>query len=68
MEREAFAIIAKAMKRNGCDTENIRTYRNSSNYVDVLDVFTIFRFKIGKNKSYIVIPKSYASGITKYED
>ena len=68
VEREAFAIIAKAMKRNGCDTENIRTYRNSSNYVDVLDVFTIFRFKIGKNKSYIVIPKSYASGITKYED
>lgn len=67
-EREVFAIIAKAMKMNGCSVKNIRTYRNSSNYVDVLDVYTIFKFKIAKKKSYIVIPRQYAYGIDKFED
>lgn len=66
-EKEVFAIIANAMENNGSSIHNLRTYRNSSNYVLLLDVYTILRFKLTKKKSYVVIPKSYADGLQKTE-
>jgi len=66
-EKEVFAIIAKSMQSNGCNIHNLRTYRNSSNYVVLLDVYTIFRFKLAKKKSYVVVPQLYATGIDPIE-
>ncbi len=66
-EREIFAIIAKAMKKNGCDIDNLRAYRNTSNYVNMLDVYTILKFKLAKTKSYIVVPKLYTTGLKNVE-
>ena len=67
-EKEIFAIIADSMRKNGCSTHNLRTYRNSSNYVDVLDVYTVLKYKLGKKKSYIVLPGTYADGLEKVEE
>ena len=67
-EKEVFAIIAESMRKNGCCTHNLRAYRNSSNYVDVLDVYTVLKYKLGKKKSYIVLPGTYADGLEKVEE
>ena len=67
-KKEIFAIIADSMRKNGCSTHNLRTYRNSSNYVDVLDVYTVLKYKLGKKKSYIVLPGTYADGLEKVEE
>ena len=67
-EKEVFAIIAKTMKENGCNIQTLRTYRNSSNYVNVLDVYNIFKYKISKKKSYVIVPKKYADRLTNCED
>ena len=69
-DKEIIAIIANSLKDNGCDIRNLRAYRNSSNYVVLIDKYIILRFKVLKKKSFLVIPKLYirGSGISKIED
>ena len=67
-EREVFAIIADSMRMNGCNIHNLRAYRNSANYVHILDVYTVLKYKIGKKKSYIIIPKAYENEVEEIEE
>lgn len=64
-ELETAAIILNLLKNNN---ENIRFYKNSAGCIDVIDVFTIFKFKISNRKRYFVIPKRYAKGIDNIEE
>ena len=67
-EREVFAVIADSMRMNGCNIHNLRAYRNTANYVHVLDVYTVLKYKIGKKKSFILIPKAYENEIEQIEE
>lgn len=58
-ERYVFAILLNGIKRAGLDIGKLCAYRNSSGYVDLVDVITIFKFKIAKKKAYVLIPKKY---------
>ncbi len=59
-ELEIYSIILNEMKKNGCDIRNIRAYRNSSKYCDIVDIYTLLKIKVLKKSSYLVIPAIYA--------
>lgn len=60
-EKEVAAVILQSLLINGYDISKIGFYRNSSGYVDVTQIYTIFKFKLGKNGSYIITDKNTAA-------
>lgn len=73
-EKRVFSVIAKAMINNGCDISGLTIYRGKGNYVHVDDGVTLFRYKVGVRKSFVILPKKLLSGYsciapcTKSED
>lgn len=52
------------LERSGKDISKIRFYKNSVNYIDVLWVYNIFKFKLAKKGSYILLPKKAIKDIS----
>lgn len=67
-EKEVISIIATAMKENGCNVRELRAYRNTSNYVLLIDTYIVLRFRLLKKKKYVVVPKSFTAGINRTEE
>lgn len=59
-ECEVMAIILNSMKKSGSDISRIRAYRNSSGYVDLCDVYEVFKFKVSSKKSFVIIPAKFS--------
>lgn len=56
-ELEVCAYIQNIIMRAGKDIGWIRYKRNSSNYVDVLCLYTFLKFKFTKKEKYIIVKR-----------
>lgn len=62
-ELEVCAYIQDLIVKNGGDAEWLGFYKNSSNYVDISYLYTIFKFKFAKKGKYIIVEKSALKNI-----
>lgn len=60
---ELFSVLAHAMRDGGVDIRRLRVYRDKHGYVSVEDGTTIFRFKAGARKPYVLLPKKMIGDI-----
>ena len=59
VSREICAIILKTLENSNVDISKIRFYKNSLNYIDIIWIYTIMKFKISKQGLYMIMPKKY---------
>lgn len=59
-EQAVCAFIYLALNEAGKDLSLLRFYRNSSNYVVVEYIYTLFKFKFAKQGRYVILPTNAA--------
>lgn len=57
-EREVGGVILSILKDNGVDISKLRFYKNSSRYIDIAHVYTVWKYKIGTKGSYILLQRN----------
>ncbi len=63
-ELETCAVIQNIMKSAGCDVKGLRFRKNSSGYIDISLLYTMFKFKLAKKGKYIIVDQKYSQQIT----
>lgn len=63
-ELEICAYIQKIISANGTnDISWLRYKKNSSNYIDVSCLYTMFKFKVAKKRKYFIVEKKAVKGL-----
>lgn len=63
-ENEIGAVILDILKRYGADVSKFRFYKNSGNYIDMSYVYTLWKYKVAKKGSYIILPINKVKNIS----
>ena len=67
-EKEICAAIQKIIIDKGGSIDYLGYYKNSSNYVDVIYLCKILRFRITKKGKYMLVDKAFASKLQMYTE
>lgn len=62
-ELEVCAFLLNDLIKRKADTSWVRFRKNSSNYVDIVCLYTYLKFKFAKKGKYIIIPEKETIGI-----
>lgn len=62
-ELEICGFIQNIIRMNGGDTSWLRYRRNSSNYIDVMCLYSFLKFKIAKKGKYLIVDKGAVENI-----
>lgn len=62
-ELEVCAFLLNDLKKRKADISWVRFRKNSSNYVDIVCLYTYLKFKFAKKGKYIIIPEKETIGI-----
>lgn len=58
-EREVGGVILSFLRDNNVDISKLRFYKNSSRYIDIAHVYTVWKYKVGAKGSYILLHKDF---------